>query len=294
MMIGRLFYSIVFLLSRVPWPVSQFAGKMLGLAFSTLPVLRRDITLESILRSFEGQWNADECRKILRRVYIHFGQMIFEVPHILRLNHENLSRYVVFENEENLREALAKGKGAFILTAHFGNWELMSAAVPLYFGRRAAVVVRPIDFAPMDQLVSRLRSRFGTEVIPKQRSMRRIFLALRQQKLIGILLDQNVDWYEGVFTPFLGRWACTNKGLAQMAARTGSPVVPAFPVRQEDGRHRIIFEKEVPLVLGDRTAEVEENTILFTQVIESFVRRYPDHWFWFHRRWKTRNYCELP
>jgi KDO2-lipid IV(A) lauroyltransferase len=200
---------------------------------------------------------------------------------------------VVFENEENLRIALARGKGVFILTAHFGNWELMSAAVTLHFGRAAAVIVRPIDYAPLDRLVSGLRARFGTEVIAKQGAMRRIISALREQKMIGILLDQNVDWYEGVFTPFMGRWACTNKGLALMAVRTGAPVVPVFSVRENDGRHRIIFEKEVPLVIGDKTTEVEENTILFTQVIESFVRRYPDQWFWFHRRWKTRNFCTL-
>jgi KDO2-lipid IV(A) lauroyltransferase len=103
-----------------------------------------------------------------------------------------------------------------------------------------------------------------------------------------------VDWYEGVFTPFMGNWACTNKGLALMAVRTGAPVVPIFSFREEDGRHRITFEKEIPLVKGDRTTEVEENTILFTQVIERFVRKHPDQWFWFHRRWKTRNSCAIP
>jgi KDO2-lipid IV(A) lauroyltransferase len=292
-MIYHLFYSIVFLLSRIPYPAAQLAGKMLGAGFSMLPILRRDEVLGNILRGFEGRMNEEDCRKILRRVYIHFGQMIFEVPHILRLNHENLADYVVFENEENLRNALAKGKGVFVLTAHFGNWEFMSAAVTLHFDRASAAVARPIDFAPLDRLVSRLRSQFGTEVITKQRAMRRIILALREQKMIGILLDQNVDWYEGVFTPFMGSWACTNKGLALMAVKTGAPVVPIFSVRQEDGRHRIIFEKEIPLVIGDKTAEVEENTILFTQVIENFVRRYPDQWFWFHRRWKTRNTCPL-
>lgn len=292
-MIYSLIYSIVFLLSRIPYPLARLAGKLLGAGFSRLPIMRRDEVFGNIVRSFEGQLDEEDCRKILKRVYIHFGQMIFEVPHILRLNHENLSDYVVFENEENLRIALARGKGVFILTAHFGNWELMSAAVTLHFGRAAAVIVRPIDYAPLDRLMSGLRSRFGTEVIAKQGAMRRIISALREQKMIGILLDQNVDWYEGVFTPFMGRWACTNKGLALMAVRTGAPVVPVFSVRENDGRHRIIFEKEVPLVIGDKTTEVEENTILFTQVIESFVRRYPDQWFWFHRRWKTRNFCTL-
>jgi KDO2-lipid IV(A) lauroyltransferase len=83
--------------------------------------------------------------------------------------------------------------------------------------------------------------------------------------------------------------------LALLAVMTGTPVVPAFPVRQKDGRYRLIFEKEVELRrTGDRTRDIEENTELFTNIIEKYVRKYPDHWFWFHKRWKTKNYCPLP
>jgi KDO2-lipid IV(A) lauroyltransferase len=292
-MIHGLLYSSLLIMSRIPYPLAVFAGKLMGSCFSRLPILRREVALANIMKSFEGEMEERECREILKRAYIHFGRMIFEVPHILNLNQENLDRYVIFENEETLRNALARGKGVFMLTAHFGNWELMSAAVSMRFGG-AAIVVRPIDFAPLDRVMARLRTRFGTELIPKQGAVKRMIGALREKKMLGILLDQNVDWYEGVFTPFMGRWACTNKGLALLALRTGAPVVPAFSVRQEDGRHRIIFEREVQLVTtGDKITQVEENTILFAKVIETYIRRYPDHWFWFHRRWKTRNYCEL-
>jgi KDO2-lipid IV(A) lauroyltransferase len=293
-MMDGLLHLFVLILSRIPYPVAGFAGSMLGRFFSLIPIGRRQVALDNILRAFEGQKDEGECREVLKKIYIHFGRMVFEVPHIVRLSHHNLHRYVTFENEENLRNALARGKGVFILTAHFGNWELMSAAVSLHFGSHTAIVVRPVDFAPLDRVISRLRTRFGTEIIPKQRGMRRVIAAVREKKMIGILLDQNVDWHEGVFTPFLGSWACTNKGLAQLALKTGAPVLPAFAVRQEDGRHRVIFDREIPLVTtGDKTTQVEENTILFTKVIEAYIRRYPDHWFWFHRRWKTRNYCHL-
>jgi KDO2-lipid IV(A) lauroyltransferase len=125
--------------------------------------------------------------------------------------------------------------------------------------------------------------------------MRRVMKAIREKNMVGILLDQNVDWYEGVFAKFLGRWACTNKGLAVMALRTGAPVVPAFAVRQKDGRYHIIFEDEIELVrTGDQTKDIEQNTALFTDIIETYIRRYPDHYFWFHRRWKTQPYCPLP
>ena len=202
---------------------------------------------------------------------------------------------MIFDNEDALSQAVKKGRGVFILTGHFGNWELMSAAVALRFNIDGAVVVRPADFAPADRLLRSLRSRFGTEIKPKKRAMKKLLAAKKGNKAIGILLDQNVDWYEGAFVPFLGKSACTNKGLALIAMRTGSPVIPAFSVRQPDGRYRVVFGDEVPLLkTGDKIKDTEENTARFTQIIEKYVRRYPDQWFWFHKRWKTRPDCPLP
>jgi KDO2-lipid IV(A) lauroyltransferase len=281
-------------MARIPYAVGQFLGRMLGAFFTMIPLKRIAISLGHIQKSFGDSMERAEAKKLNRRVLIHFGQMLFEVPHIMRLSHGNLSKYVVFNNEENLLGAMEKGKGVFILTAHFGNWELMAAAIALRFGA-GEVVVRPIDFQALDQLMNNLRSRFGTDIIPKQRAMRRVMAAIKKNKVVGILLDQNVDWYEGVFVNFFGRWACTNKGLALMAIKTGTPVIPAFSVRQRGGCYRIFFEKEIKLIrTGDKTRDLEDNTALFTSIIEKYIRRYPDQWFWFHRRWKTRPYCQLP
>jgi KDO2-lipid IV(A) lauroyltransferase len=293
-MIYRVMHAILVLMSRIPLPLGRFLGKLLGLAATLLPATRPGLVQESIRRSFGPALGEKEAGRMMRKVYLHFGQMVFEVPHVLRLNPDNLGDYVHFHQEENLLRARAKGKGVFILTAHFGNWELMSAAMSLRYGA-GAVVVRNIDFQPLDRLVTLLRSRFGTEAIPKQRAMRRLIGVTRERKLVGILLDQNVDWYEGAFVKFLGRWACTNKGLALMALKNGTPVVPTFAVRQPDGRYRVIFDREVELIrTGDKIRDVEDNTALFTQAIERYVLKHPDHWFWYHRRWKTKNYCELP
>ena len=292
-MIYRLLNTIIRVMSHIPFPVSQFLGKALGTAIVLLSVDRISISLDNIRKSFGDSMNNSELKKLNMKVLIHFCRMFFEIPHILRLTHENLDRYVWFSNQDSLLMALAKGKGVFILTGHFGNWELMAAATTLSFGK-SAVVARPIDFNPMDQVVNNLRSRFGTEIIPKQKSMRKIMKAVKEKKIVGILLDQNVDWYEGVFIKFLGRWACVNKGLALMALKTNTPVIPAFSVRQKDGRFRIIFGDEVQLIrTGDKTRDVEDNTARFTAIIEKYIRKYPDQWFWFHRRWKTRPYCRI-
>jgi Kdo2-lipid IVA lauroyltransferase/acyltransferase len=289
----RLFFFFIQMMAHIPYPLGQLKGKGLGLLAYFIPMSRKKVALENIQQSFQGI-SGCEAKRLLRKVYMHFGRMLFEIPHIIKLTRQNLDHYVIFEGTEHLDRALGKEKGVFILTAHFGNWELMAAAITLLW-RKTAVVVRPADFLPLDYAIGRLRSWHGAKIIPKQRAMRQIMSAVKQKTIVGVLLDQNVDWYEGSFVPFLGRWACANKGLALIALKTRTPVVPAFPIRQKDGRYRIILEKEVGLQdTGDKVGDVDANTEIFTRVIERYVKKYPDHWFWFHKRWKTKNYCPLP
>jgi Kdo2-lipid IVA lauroyltransferase/acyltransferase len=290
----RLLRLFVRMMSRIPLPLAQFTGKMVGTLAFLVPMARKADALDNLLQSFGPEMSEEGAKRLLRKVYIHFGQMFLEVPHAMRLNPKNLHRYVVFESEEHFHNALKKGKGVLALTGHLGNWEMVSAVSAVRFGN-TAVVARSMDFKPLERLVIDVRSRYGTEIIPKQRSMRKVLMTLRENKIIGILLDQNVDWYEGAFVNFFGRPACTNKGLALVALKTGAPVVPIFSAKAEDGRYRIMIGKEVDLIrTGDKLKDVEENTALFTSIIERSVREHPEQYFWFHKRWKTRNYCPLP
>ena len=107
-------------------------------------------------------------------------------------------------------------------------------------------------------------------------------------------MDQNVDWYDGVFVDFFGRRACTNKGMAVLALLSGAPVLPVFLLREKGG-YRAVFGPPMPLRrTGDRIRDIEDNTAAYNRAIESFVRRYPEQWFWAHRRWKTRPYRPWP
>ena len=287
--------GLVGLLGLIPIRAGQFLGRMLGRFLGIAVVGPMKSSLNGLRMVFGDRMSEKELRKLNRRVVLHFAQMLFEVPHIFKLNVKNLHRYVVFENEKAMIEALSKGKGCFFLTGHFGNWELMSAAVTLRFQTDGIAVARPADFSPVEELLMRLRTRFGTEIIPKKKAMKKLLRGTRENKAMGILLDQNVDWYEGVFVPFLGQPACTNKGLALIAMKTGSPVVPMFSVRQPDGRYRIVFENEVDLVRSEsKLADTEENTAEFNRIINKYIYWYPDQWFWFHKRWKTRPSCPFP
>jgi len=293
--ISHMLNSLVAILGLIPIRVGQSFGRLLGRFLGIAAVGPMKSSLNGLRSIFGDRMSEKELRGLNRRVVIHFAQMLFEVPHIFKLNSNNLHRYVYFENEEILTEALAKGKGCFMLTGHFGNWELMSAATTLRFQTSGIAVARPADFAPVEDLLMRLRTRFGTEIIPKKKAMKKLLMGTRKNKAMGILLDQNVDWYEGVFVPFLGQPACTNKGLALIAMKTGTPVIPMFSARQPDGRYRVVFEKEVDLIrTGSKLSDTEENTALFNRIINKYIYWYPEQWFWFHKRWKTRPSCPYP
>jgi KDO2-lipid IV(A) lauroyltransferase len=248
----------------------------------------RRIAQRNLALAFPGKETA-EREAIARQAFRNLGRMAAEFPFLLRLNGENFARYATYEGLEHFHRAREKGRGVLFLTAHFGNWEWMAGLFPLASGHPCHVVFRPLDSPFLDRVVERLRTGTGNGTVPKQKAMGQILRLLKRGETVGILLDQNMAWQEGVFVDFFGEPACTNTGMALLARKTGAPVLPVFNFRQKDGRYRVIIEPEVPLVrTGNKELDVLKNTEAFTRVIERYIRDAPDHWLWVHQRWKTR------
>jgi KDO2-lipid IV(A) lauroyltransferase len=269
--------------------ISGFLGKVLFLVDSK----HRKIALDNLMYAFGHQKSTYEIRFLAKQVFINLVQFILEVGWSLRLDERRLIKYFKMDGFRHLKKAYEKGKGVLVLTAHCGNWEFLAVAGSM-IEYPVSMVVRPLDFKPLDRFFINLRSRFGGKIIPKQRSLRAILRSLDRKEMVVLLMDQNVDWYEGVFVDFMGHRACTSKGLALLALRTGAPVVPVFMVREKSG-FRAEFGPEIFTVeTGDKQKDIEINTQEYNRVIENFIRRYPDQWFWVHQRWKTKPYQAWP
>jgi KDO2-lipid IV(A) lauroyltransferase len=268
----------------LPARVGLWFGRRLGdLAWAALPG-RRKLTLDNLQRAFSGDRDARELRRLGRRSFEHLGMNLVEnCVFFFRPPAVMLSR-VRLEGVEHLEAAAESGRGILLLTAHFGNWELLAASHALS-GFALSVVVRPLDNPVLDGVVARFRQRCGVELIAKRRALRDVLAALRRQRMVGILLDQNAARSEGVFVPFFGIPASTSKALALVALRARAPVTPVFIRRDASGRHTVRIEPALPPPAdGDVTAY----TAAFNSAIESAIRRAPEQWFWMHARWKTR------
>ncbi len=235
--------------------------------------------------------SAAERAGILRASYLNLGRSGAEYIRLGGFFYRRLKRRVAYHRFWYMLDLKARnpGKGIVILTAHFGNFELMLAAHALY-GYQISLVHRTQRFLAGDALMTFVRERAGVDVIRKHSAARAVLRALRQSDLVGIPFDQNAKREEAVFVPFFGEPAATASGVARMVAISGAPVMPVFIVRQPGGRSHIIeVYDEVPIQRsGDPEADALENTRRFVAAVEAMVRRYPEQFLWTHRRYRTR------
>jgi KDO2-lipid IV(A) lauroyltransferase len=291
--IHKLLKALFWLLGLIPRQISFHLANIIGKIGFLVDRKHREITINNLTRSYGIEKKSDEIRRLALQVFQNLTQILFELGWSLHLEEKDFPTYFKVHGLSNLQAALSKKKGLLILTAHVGNWELLTI-IACMTELPTQIVYRPLDFSPLDRFISQTRMRFGCKLISTRKSMMRILRALKQGDSVAILMDQNVDWYEGVFVDYFGRLACTNKGLALLALRTRSPVVPVFLVRDSHGFRAEILE-EVPLIdTGDKTKDLEANTQQYNETIEAFVRRYPNQWFWVHQRWKTPPYHPWP
>ena len=293
----QIYYHMIKVLAKVLGFISLKQARNISLFIGNLLFVvdkkHQKIIVNNLTLAFGSKKNNHEIRKLGKKVFAHMVMVVFEIAWSLSLSKEALFKHFKIKGYSNIKNAFEKGKGVLVLTAHFGNWELLTVTAAM-IRYPLNIVVRPLDFMPFDRFIYNLRTRFGGKIIPRQKSFRSILRSLDRGEMVAMLMDQNVDWYEGVFVDFFGSRACTNKGLALLALKTGAPVVSVFMVREKQG-FTAVFGPEIPFInTGDKTRDVEDNTGQYNRVIEEFVRRYPEQWFWLHQRWKTRPYCSLP
>jgi KDO2-lipid IV(A) lauroyltransferase len=275
------------LVGSLPLPLLRSVGRRLGdVVWLALP-RRRATALDNLALAFPDLPPA-ERRRLGRRSFQHLGMVAAEVVRALRDPLETTLARVDVDGIEHVRAIMASHGRALVITAHLGNWELLTLAYRLS-GVPLSVVVRPLDAPLLDGVVHRLRNAAGATMIDKREAVRPILEALRRGGLVAILLDQNASRREGVFVPFFGRPASTSRSVATLALRTGTPVLPLFIRREPDGRHRITVR---PAIVPEGGASTEDAIADLTRrcvtEIERAIRDAPDQWMWMHSRWRTR------
>lgn len=269
----------------LPLPASLGLGAWLGTLVHAIGV-RRGVALENLKRVFPDRTEAWR-RATASALYRNLGRNLAELMRFPRMSRTDILNLVEFKGREHFDRALKEGRGAMLITAHFGNWELYGAAIASA-GYPLSMVVYPQHNLRVDGRLNQLRRSKGSEIIYKRDAAREIFRALRQNRFVAVLIDQDAG-ADGIFCDFLGHPASTPRGPALLAYKTGAPLIPGAIVRQAGGRH-IGYVHGLVYPDTSKPADVEliRITSQLNRIISGYVLEHPDHWYWVHRRWKTR------
>ncbi len=230
----------------------------------------------------------EEKKAIEKKCYKNLLYFLADFVKNQGITKEELSQKVTFKNKEILENAIKQNRKIIVITAHYGNWELISLSVAAFFGP-VSVVGRKLEGERIDQVLKQNREQFDIEVIDKMGGMRGMIKALKQNRLLGVLVDQNTADNEGVLVNFFGKKARQTHSTALIARKLDALIIPAFITTNDYKNYEITFYDEIEPIKSDNAKEdIHKMTQLQADAIEQAIRKKPDEWFWFHKRWKNQ------
>lgn len=285
-----LFNTFSLFIKAMPEPMLKaFVRSLAKLAYA-LDKTHRRIAEVNIDFAY-GLGAIDEGRKkeIIVCAYENMIKNLVGIVTNLDISKEKLLAKCEYEGLEIIERLQKEGRKIVFATAHYGNWEVLGKAVTAKTGLKMVAVGRELDSVAMNEVLKKSRERFDTELISKHGAMRKLIKALKEDKTAGILVDQNTADDEGLLIKFFGKEARQTPVTSILARRFDAAIVPVFCEYTGVDSYKLTFYEPI---FCAKTDDVERDILECTQAqsgaIEAQIRKNPNVWFWFHKRWKNR------
>lgn len=274
-------------IARLPLGVAMALARHWGWMLAHVLRLRRTYVLETLARCLP-ETTPEERRRIYARMWSYQAQNIVELLRFAGGRESEQLERIEVRGKAIADQALERGRGLLILISHLGNYDLMGLAAAKLFAYPLTVITKTLKNEKLNEFWFKIRNRSGVRTVPAHNSYRACLRALRNNELVGFMLDQNRPANQGIFVDFFGRPASTTPGLAFMAAQSGAPVVPVFMLRTPEGRHILQALPAIEPPPDRREETLRASTEAYNRILEEQIRQDPAQWLWLHKRWKSR------
>jgi KDO2-lipid IV(A) lauroyltransferase len=253
---------------------------------------RKAVVMANINQVYGDKLDMAEKIRLAKAFYSHFATSIKELIQLRFMTEKQLKDRVEIIGCQRLVDQAEKGKGALVLTGHFGSWEFAPIGAMLKlkeFKGRLHFIRRTLGSKTLERILFRRYYEAGLHVIPKKNALSRVRSVLDNNGGVVFVLDQHASLAnrDGVAVEFFGKKAGTYRSLATFARHTGVPVIPAAGYRLPDGRHVLELFEPIPWVdYGSNEESIYRNTLAYNQALERIILAHPEQWMWFHKRWK--------
>jgi len=272
---------ILRLSATLPFQLQLLIGKQLGHLGLLALKKRRHIAQTNLELAFPKK-SEKQIRQLLRAHFESLGMSLFESSLSWWGNRKKLKTLMEVSGLEHLDQALEKGNGVLLFSAHFTTLDL--SGIMLATQRPVHAVYRPNKNPVINHTIQQGRERVLASTIPKT-NIREMIKKLRENSIVWYAMDQNFDHKGSIFSNFFGIPAATNTATSRLAKMTGATIIPFFAYRKEDGSgyHLNLLQ---PLKIDGN--HIQKETDQLNQLIEIAVRNNPEQYLWIHRRFKSR------
>jgi len=267
-------------MGHMPEKLIRAIGRGVGVFIYYIIPIRRSVSRKNIRLAFPKH-DTGEIERTQKKMYRHYGKVMMEFFSLPFLSSDKLGKkWGLSPDAENICQS---HKNGIILSAHFGNWELIPHILASK-GLSMIAIVRPQKNAGFDRMITRIRNSSGCKMISSKASSRDILKEMPGNFLI-VLGDQRGGRH-GVDIDFFGKKARSPKGFCVFHLKTGIPIFFTTVTLGDDGRYFMNME-EIKIDAGN--ANIEEQIRIIDQkyhhLLETEIKRYPEQYFWFHRKW---------
>ncbi len=247
--------------------------------------LRRELVYQNIALTFPEK-SSEEIHRIAVKVYRNVAVTLLDVLRFpLIRNHDDVAALIDLDPEIYLRRTDNGRQGAVVVSAHYGNWELMAFAFGFLF-YPITIVVKQLSNVTIDQSMNKLRTMRGNSVLYDYQAIREGLRQLSDGRVLALLADQS-DPSGTYFGEFLGRRATMFHGAAFFALKANVPLFIVMCRNTTDGKYQVDFHEIETSDLTFCKTDIALLSLRYTRVIEDYIRRWPEEWFWLHNRWKN-------
>jgi KDO2-lipid IV(A) lauroyltransferase len=247
--------------------------------------IRRKTVIRNLSLAFP-ELSKNQVKKIAYENYLSVAITFLEIFGVSKIDKQTIIDLFTVNDFDFIKRKVDENKGLIFLTAHLGNWELGAIAAGLYFNQGINVLVKKQKNLFVAEWLSGIRQKFGNRQVFLGVSVRELYSAIKNKKVVGVVGDQR-GTKDGVVVNFFGRPTYTFPGTASIALKTNCTVLVFICVRNKNGKYDSICEEIVVQVLkGTKEEKIQEFNQKYMSILEKTIRKYPDQWLWMHNIWK--------
>jgi len=280
--------SLVLLFRIIPFPFIHRVGKVGGVLAYHLVKRRYHIGISNLRIAFPDK-SDKELERILLCCWENIFKDVLETLKYFTLTTDQKRKQIVINGKKHLELAMYKRKGVVALSAHFGCFPVLCQRLAAE-GYPVATIYRKMHNELLAPLVPALQRQAGIEPIrdlPRHRCVASSLKWLKKGGILFLQIDQNSSRKAGVPIDFFGEKVSTFRGPVTFAMRTEAKIVPMFMLRGKDNRHEIVIHEPYELKLtGNSEKDIPFNLENLSKITEEYIRHYPEHWWWIHRRFR--------